>query len=305
MFRRRGRRQGGPPQDDPAGQGQLDGAVFLAGPSGNRRRVVGIGFGAGDGALRRGSSLLFGYGPVGVRSGRQRPRHPRRRQATAAGATSGSGRLRSNSRSRSRRSKRLGCPVLCAIQGACVGGAIDMVTAADMRYATQDAFFSIAEINIGMTADRRHPPEDAEARGRRDRARTGLHGPEVVIGRGPRRRLRQCRVHRSRSDARGCHGHRRNDRVEEPDGRVGHEADDATTRGTTRSPTGSSTSPTGTLRCSTPTTCARPPTAQMEAREADLSRPVSAQPRTLTVDPTAAPTGGPRSRRSWPAPCRS
>ena len=44
-------------------------------------------------------------------------------------------------------------PVLCAIQGACVGGAIDMVTAADMRYATQDAFFSIAEINIGMTAD--------------------------------------------------------------------------------------------------------------------------------------------------------
>jgi enoyl-CoA hydratase len=44
-------------------------------------------------------------------------------------------------------------PVLCAIQGACVGGAIDMVTAADMRYATQDAFFSVAEINIGMTAD--------------------------------------------------------------------------------------------------------------------------------------------------------
>ena len=44
-------------------------------------------------------------------------------------------------------------PVLCAIQGACVGGAIDMVTAADMRYATEDAFFSIAEINIGMTAD--------------------------------------------------------------------------------------------------------------------------------------------------------
>ncbi len=44
-------------------------------------------------------------------------------------------------------------PVLCAIQGACVGGAIDMISAADMRYATADAFFSIAEINIGMTAD--------------------------------------------------------------------------------------------------------------------------------------------------------
>ncbi len=44
-------------------------------------------------------------------------------------------------------------PVLCAIQGGCIGGAVDMVTAADMRYATEDAFFCIQEINIGMTAD--------------------------------------------------------------------------------------------------------------------------------------------------------
>ncbi len=44
-------------------------------------------------------------------------------------------------------------PVLAAIQGACVGGGIDMVSACDMRYATADAFFSIAEVNIGMTAD--------------------------------------------------------------------------------------------------------------------------------------------------------
>lgn len=49
--------------------------------------------------------------------------------------------------------ERCRVPVLAAIQGACVGGAIDMVTAADLRYATADAFFSIAEINIGMTAD--------------------------------------------------------------------------------------------------------------------------------------------------------
>lgn len=49
--------------------------------------------------------------------------------------------------------ERARMPVLCAIQGACVGGAIDMISAADMRYATSDAFFSIAEINIGMTAD--------------------------------------------------------------------------------------------------------------------------------------------------------
>ncbi len=49
--------------------------------------------------------------------------------------------------------ERARMPVLCAIQGACVGGGIDMVSATDMRYATSDAFFSIAEINIGMTAD--------------------------------------------------------------------------------------------------------------------------------------------------------
>lgn len=49
--------------------------------------------------------------------------------------------------------ERCRVPVLAAIQGACVGGGIDMVSACDMRYATNDAFFSIAEINIGMTAD--------------------------------------------------------------------------------------------------------------------------------------------------------
>ena len=44
-------------------------------------------------------------------------------------------------------------PVLAAIQGGCIGGGIDLVTACDMRYATSDAFFTIFETNIGMTAD--------------------------------------------------------------------------------------------------------------------------------------------------------
>ena len=44
-------------------------------------------------------------------------------------------------------------PVIAAIQGGCIGGAVDMVTACDLRYATADAFFVIQEINIGMTAD--------------------------------------------------------------------------------------------------------------------------------------------------------
>jgi len=44
-------------------------------------------------------------------------------------------------------------PVLAAIQGGCIGGGIDLVTACDMRYATNEAFFTVYEINIGMTAD--------------------------------------------------------------------------------------------------------------------------------------------------------
>lgn len=44
-------------------------------------------------------------------------------------------------------------PVLAAIQGGCIGGGVDLATACDMRYATSDAFFSVHETNIAMTAD--------------------------------------------------------------------------------------------------------------------------------------------------------
>jgi len=44
-------------------------------------------------------------------------------------------------------------PVIAAIQGGCIGGAVDMVTACCIRYATADAFFCVQEINIGMVAD--------------------------------------------------------------------------------------------------------------------------------------------------------
>jgi enoyl-CoA hydratase len=49
--------------------------------------------------------------------------------------------------------ERARVPVLAAVQGGCIGGGVDMVCAADMRYATADAFFCIQEINIAMTAD--------------------------------------------------------------------------------------------------------------------------------------------------------
>ena len=44
-------------------------------------------------------------------------------------------------------------PVLAAIHNTCIGGGVDLTCCCDMRYATEDAFFSIREIDIGMTAD--------------------------------------------------------------------------------------------------------------------------------------------------------
>ena len=44
-------------------------------------------------------------------------------------------------------------PVVCAIQGGCIGGALDLATACDIRVCSADAFFTVQEIHIGMMAD--------------------------------------------------------------------------------------------------------------------------------------------------------
>lgn len=44
-------------------------------------------------------------------------------------------------------------PVLAAIHKGCIGGGVDIVSACDMRYATEDAYFTIKEIDLGMVAD--------------------------------------------------------------------------------------------------------------------------------------------------------
>ncbi len=44
-------------------------------------------------------------------------------------------------------------PVICAIQGGCIGGALDLATACDIRLCSADAFFTVQEIAIGMAAD--------------------------------------------------------------------------------------------------------------------------------------------------------
>lgn len=44
-------------------------------------------------------------------------------------------------------------PTLCAVQGGCIGGALDLAAACDIRLCSADAFFTVQEIHIGMAAD--------------------------------------------------------------------------------------------------------------------------------------------------------
>ena len=49
--------------------------------------------------------------------------------------------------------EKIRAPVIAAVQGGSVGGALDLITACDIRLASKEAFFCIQEINIGMAAD--------------------------------------------------------------------------------------------------------------------------------------------------------
>ena len=44
-------------------------------------------------------------------------------------------------------------PVIAAVHAACIGGGVDLITAADIRYCTSDAYFQVKEVDIGMAAD--------------------------------------------------------------------------------------------------------------------------------------------------------
>ncbi|MDR8730116.1 enoyl-CoA hydratase-related protein [Burkholderia pseudomultivorans] len=44
-------------------------------------------------------------------------------------------------------------PVICAVQGGCIGGGLDLAAACDIRLCTADAFFCLKETQIGMAAD--------------------------------------------------------------------------------------------------------------------------------------------------------
>ena len=44
-------------------------------------------------------------------------------------------------------------PVIAAIDGACIGGGIDLICACDLRYATKSAQFCVKEIDLAIVAD--------------------------------------------------------------------------------------------------------------------------------------------------------
>lgn len=44
-------------------------------------------------------------------------------------------------------------PVIAAVHGWCIGGAIDLITACDIRIASQDAVFSVRETKLAIVAD--------------------------------------------------------------------------------------------------------------------------------------------------------
>lgn len=44
-------------------------------------------------------------------------------------------------------------PVIASISGPCIGGAVDLITACDLRYCDTSAAFSIKEVDLAIVAD--------------------------------------------------------------------------------------------------------------------------------------------------------
>ncbi|MFT3715122.1 MAG: crotonase/enoyl-CoA hydratase family protein [Gordonia sp. (in: high G+C Gram-positive bacteria)] len=44
-------------------------------------------------------------------------------------------------------------PVVAAVSGWCIGGGVDLITAADIRLASEDATFSVREVKVAIVAD--------------------------------------------------------------------------------------------------------------------------------------------------------
>ncbi|XP_051018768.1 LOW QUALITY PROTEIN: delta(3,5)-Delta(2,4)-dienoyl-CoA isomerase, mitochondrial [Acomys russatus] len=44
-------------------------------------------------------------------------------------------------------------PVIAAVHGGCIGAGVDLISACDIRYCAQDAFFQVKEVDVGLAAD--------------------------------------------------------------------------------------------------------------------------------------------------------
>ncbi|XP_075692381.1 delta(3,5)-Delta(2,4)-dienoyl-CoA isomerase, mitochondrial isoform X1 [Rhinoderma darwinii] len=44
-------------------------------------------------------------------------------------------------------------PVIAAVHNGCIGAGVDLVTACDIRYCSQDAYFQVKEVDVGLAAD--------------------------------------------------------------------------------------------------------------------------------------------------------
>ena len=89
-------------------------------------------------------------------------------------------------------------PIVCAIQGGCIGGALDLATACDLRVCSADAFFTVQETSIGMAADLGVLQRLAEDRAACRRARDGLHRRAARRRARARRRPGECGAARCR-----------------------------------------------------------------------------------------------------------
>eukprot|EP00927_Polykrikos_kofoidii_P073010 TRINITY_DN69084_c0_g1_i1.p1 TRINITY_DN69084_c0_g1~~TRINITY_DN69084_c0_g1_i1.p1 ORF type:complete len:320 (-),score=59.22 TRINITY_DN69084_c0_g1_i1:192-1046(-) len=49
--------------------------------------------------------------------------------------------------------EKCGKVVIACVHGACIGGAVELISAADVRFCTADAVFAMKEIDLGLAAD--------------------------------------------------------------------------------------------------------------------------------------------------------
>lgn len=43
--------------------------------------------------------------------------------------------------------------MIALVNGHCIGGGVDLITACDIRYCTREAWFSVREVDVGLAAD--------------------------------------------------------------------------------------------------------------------------------------------------------